>query len=205
MPPNGHKASPRCPRPRAHKSSCQSWIQAKGLHEFDVWRADHPTQSISYDDWKTSHHVAGLSLFFAAADIFNESASSVSFFFLFYLAIDEETNSLDLISDSMAGGRGASGPATSSSRGAYAFGTRTEEEGDDQRQRTCASRLVRNAMRTGPLGRCQSVGQAEAQGEKDIFGRLPARSRPFSPPCSTDVLCLVGGDDCLRRRNGHRA
>jgi len=52
-----------------------------------VWRADHPTQSISYDDWKTSHHVAGLSLFFAAADIFNESASSVSFFFsLFFFS-----------------------------------------------------------------------------------------------------------------------
>lgn len=76
MAPNGHKASQRRNGHQSHRSSCQSWLKTKGETEFEEWRADNPTQQLSYEDWKSSKHVAGLSLFFAAADIFNESESS---------------------------------------------------------------------------------------------------------------------------------
>ncbi|KAF2851127.1 hypothetical protein T440DRAFT_478613 [Plenodomus tracheiphilus IPT5] len=76
MAPNGHKASQRRDGHQSHKSSCQSWLKTKGQIEFEEWRADNPTQQLSYEDWTSSKHVAGLSLFFAAADIFDESDST---------------------------------------------------------------------------------------------------------------------------------
>ncbi|KAI8939462.1 hypothetical protein NX059_003237 [Plenodomus lindquistii] len=76
MAPNGHKASERRDGHQSHKSSCQSWLKTKGEIEFEKWQTDNPTQQLSYKEWEKSEHVAGLSLFFAAADIFNESSSS---------------------------------------------------------------------------------------------------------------------------------
>lgn len=76
MAPNGRKASQRRNRHQSQKSSCHSWLETNGKAEFDKWRLDNPTQEISYEVWKKSEHVEGLSLFFAAADILNESDSS---------------------------------------------------------------------------------------------------------------------------------
>ncbi|KAH8727219.1 hypothetical protein GQ44DRAFT_790048 [Phaeosphaeriaceae sp. PMI808] len=57
-------------------SSRPSWHEKHGSEEFKEWQAENPTQHISYEDWKSSKHVDGLSLYYAALRIWEESDSS---------------------------------------------------------------------------------------------------------------------------------
>ncbi|CAO2656246.1 Nn.00g050490.m01.CDS01 [Neocucurbitaria sp. VM-36] len=85
MAPNGHVASGLRDARQSQPSSLRSWLDEHGNSEFETWQHEHPTQHLSYDDWKTSQHVDGLSLYYAALHLFEESDSS-----------DEETEIVEM-------------------------------------------------------------------------------------------------------------
>jgi len=62
----------------AQVSSRPNWHARHGSGEFKIWQKEHPSEHISYDDWKSSPHGKGLSLYYAALHIWEESDSSVS-------------------------------------------------------------------------------------------------------------------------------
>lgn len=79
MAPNGHApAGSRTADRSSQPSSRPMWLKTHGSTEFREWQKEHPTQQLTYDDWKTSRHVEGLSLYYAALQIWDESDSSVS-------------------------------------------------------------------------------------------------------------------------------
>jgi hypothetical protein len=78
MAPNGHAPAGPKSGDRSHQpGSRQVWHENHGITEFKNWQEENPTQHLSYDDWKSSQHVAGLSLYYAAMQIWEESDSSV--------------------------------------------------------------------------------------------------------------------------------
>lgn len=79
MAPNGHAPAGLRTSDRSSQPSTRAkWLKEHGSAEFKVWQKEHPTQHLTYDDWKTSKHVEGLSLYYAALQIWEESDSSVS-------------------------------------------------------------------------------------------------------------------------------
>ncbi|KAH7393927.1 hypothetical protein DE146DRAFT_633864 [Phaeosphaeria sp. MPI-PUGE-AT-0046c] len=77
MAPNGHApADSRTADRSSQPSSRPMWLKRHGSTEFRDWQKEHPTQHLAYDDWKTSKHVDGLSLYYAALQIWDESDSS---------------------------------------------------------------------------------------------------------------------------------
>jgi hypothetical protein len=78
MAPNGHASgdSQAVDHP-PQVSSRPVWHERHGSAEFKNWQKENPTQHISYNDWKNSKHVEGLSLYYAALRIWEESDSSV--------------------------------------------------------------------------------------------------------------------------------
>ena len=79
MAPNGHK-SPKKHDVRDPRNVSQSWLESNGKIEYQAWQAENAIQ-MSFDEWKSSKHVDGLSLYYAALSIFNEPDSSVSHLF----------------------------------------------------------------------------------------------------------------------------
>ncbi len=79
MAPNGHGASRRSDVQQSQATQHQSWLDQFGHSEYQNWRNGNPTKHLSYDDWKTSQHVDGLSLYYATLQIFEESDSSVCY------------------------------------------------------------------------------------------------------------------------------
>jgi hypothetical protein len=78
MAPNGHASGGSKSADRSHQAVSRSvWHENHGSTEFQNWQEENPTQHLSYDDWKSSKHVAGLSLYYAAMQIWEESDSSV--------------------------------------------------------------------------------------------------------------------------------
>jgi hypothetical protein len=79
MAPNGHaSADPRSGDHEHQSIPPPVWHESHGPAEFKNWQKENPTQHLSYEDWKSSKHVAGLSLYYAALRIWDESDSSVS-------------------------------------------------------------------------------------------------------------------------------
>jgi hypothetical protein len=78
MAPNGHTPAGARSNDRPPSGSRPIWHQKHGNAEFQNWQKENPTQDISYDEWKSSKHVEGLSLYYAALQIWEESDSSVS-------------------------------------------------------------------------------------------------------------------------------
>jgi hypothetical protein len=88
MAPNGHTPAGAKSVDRSPGGSRPAWHQRHGSAEFKNWQRENPTQNLSYDEWKASKHVEGLSLYYAALNIWEESESSVSqssFVLLFYV------------------------------------------------------------------------------------------------------------------------
>jgi hypothetical protein len=79
MAPNGHaSADPQSGDRENQAVPPPAWHERHGSVEFKNWQKENPTQHLSYEDWKSSKHVAGLSLYYAALHIWDESDSSVS-------------------------------------------------------------------------------------------------------------------------------
>jgi hypothetical protein len=79
MAPNGHASSDQqTVDRRSQPSSRPAWHERRGSAEFRAWKMEHPKQHLSYDDWKVSSHVDGLSLYYAALHVWEESESSAS-------------------------------------------------------------------------------------------------------------------------------
>lgn len=80
MAPIGHTPSGHRGTRESYSNSPSNWLDAYGHREYQSWRDENPTQHVSYDEWKTSNHANGLSLYYATLRIFEESDSSVSIF-----------------------------------------------------------------------------------------------------------------------------
>lgn len=78
MAPNGHAAAGRNEARQSRSSSLRNWLDQYGDTEFRTWQDEHPTHDLTYDDWKHSEHVDGLSLYYATLSLFEEPDSSVS-------------------------------------------------------------------------------------------------------------------------------
>lgn len=81
MAPNGHASSGAgSADPSTHGAPRPSWLQAHGNTEFKAWQKEHPAESLSYEEWQKSKHtgIDGLTLYYAALQILEESDSSVS-------------------------------------------------------------------------------------------------------------------------------
>ncbi|KAH7095116.1 hypothetical protein FB567DRAFT_511781 [Paraphoma chrysanthemicola] len=77
MAPNGHapKGSPAVDK-NSRPQTQSRWHERHGSAEFKLWQEENPTRQITYDDWKTSEHVNGLALYYAALHVFDDSTSS---------------------------------------------------------------------------------------------------------------------------------
>jgi hypothetical protein len=53
------------------------WLESEKKADFNDWQKENPTQHLSFEEWKSSKHVEGLSLYYAALRIWEESDSSV--------------------------------------------------------------------------------------------------------------------------------
>ncbi|KAL5121135.1 hypothetical protein ACEQ8H_000986 [Pleosporales sp. CAS-2024a] len=74
---NGHAAAEsRSVHRQSARSSRPEWRVRYGSEEFKTWQKEHPSEHISYEDWKDSQHVKGLSLYYAALHIWEETDSS---------------------------------------------------------------------------------------------------------------------------------
>lgn len=78
MAPNGHaptdlpavdKQSQAYSRPKSY--------ERKRSAEFKIWQKENPTQTLTYDDWKSSKHVDGISLYYATLHIWDDLTTSV--------------------------------------------------------------------------------------------------------------------------------
>jgi hypothetical protein len=79
MAPNGHTSTGLRSADRPVKGGMRaSWLNRRGSIEFRNWQKENPTQHIDYNVWKDSEHVEGLSLYYAAMQIWDETDSSVS-------------------------------------------------------------------------------------------------------------------------------
>ncbi|OAL45984.1 hypothetical protein IQ07DRAFT_683416 [Pyrenochaeta sp. DS3sAY3a] len=76
MAPIGHTPSGHRGTRESYSNSPSNWLDAYGHREYQSWRDENPTQQVSYDEWKTSNHANGLSLYYATLRIFEESDSS---------------------------------------------------------------------------------------------------------------------------------
>ncbi|KAJ4365717.1 hypothetical protein N0V83_008337 [Neocucurbitaria cava] len=76
MAPNGHAAAGRNEAHQSRSSSLRNWLDQYGDAEFRTWQDEHPTHDLTYDDWKHSEHVDGLSLYYATLSLFEEPDSS---------------------------------------------------------------------------------------------------------------------------------
>ncbi|KAF1843833.1 uncharacterized protein K460DRAFT_357513 [Cucurbitaria berberidis CBS 394.84] len=76
MAPNGHAAPGRRDTRQSQSSSVQNWLDKYGDSEYQTWRHENPKEQLSYDDWKTSGHVDGLTLYYATLRLFEQSDSS---------------------------------------------------------------------------------------------------------------------------------
>jgi hypothetical protein len=81
MAPNGHAASESRAADRPSQNNSRSpWLKKHGSVEFRAWQKEHPAQSLTKEEWQNSKHVDGLSLYYAALQIWDEPDSSVSHF-----------------------------------------------------------------------------------------------------------------------------
>lgn len=78
MAPNGHTASRQRSGRASLTKSRQDWLEQYGSDEYRIWQKENPSQPLSYEQWKQSNHVNGLSLYYATLHIFDEPDSSVS-------------------------------------------------------------------------------------------------------------------------------
>jgi hypothetical protein len=84
MAPNGHTSAEPQSADRSAKGGMRAaWLKRRGSDEFKNWQAENPTEHIDFKEWKGSKHVEGLSLYYAAMQIWDETDSSVCRSFLF--------------------------------------------------------------------------------------------------------------------------
>jgi hypothetical protein len=78
MAPNGHaptdlpavdKQSQAHPRP--------IWYERQRRAEFKIWQKENPTQTLTFENWKNSKHVDGISLYCATLRIWDDLTTSV--------------------------------------------------------------------------------------------------------------------------------
>lgn len=56
----------------------EPWHESHGREEFKLWQKAHPLNHISYENWKVSTYVDGLSLYYAAVRICTDFPDSDS-------------------------------------------------------------------------------------------------------------------------------
>ncbi|KAH5053553.1 hypothetical protein HBH96_152440 [Parastagonospora nodorum] len=77
MAPNGHApAGDMSADNPSQVSSRPKWHARHGSGEFKIWQKEHPSEHISYDEWKSPQPGKGLSLYYAALHIWEESDST---------------------------------------------------------------------------------------------------------------------------------
>jgi len=78
MAPNGHAPSEARDADRSNQNGSRPvWLEKHGDMEFKEWQKEHPANPISQKAWEKSKDIEGLTLYYAALQIWNESDSSV--------------------------------------------------------------------------------------------------------------------------------
>jgi hypothetical protein len=63
-------------RPRFE--SLQAWLKVYGGAEYAVYKKDHASTDLEYEEWATSVHAHGMYLWHATLDVWEEDSSSVN-------------------------------------------------------------------------------------------------------------------------------
>lgn len=78
MAPNGHKVASRRSTRQSDVFVEPEWLKLHGKDEFKRWCFQHPSEKVSYDEWKSDEkNTNGLALFYATKTMI-ENVSSVS-------------------------------------------------------------------------------------------------------------------------------
>jgi hypothetical protein len=80
MAPNGHAAPDQPSADRdARPYTPFKWLERRGSQEFRDWKQVNPATQMSFDEWKYSNQVYGLSLYHSALHVWDESDTSVGY------------------------------------------------------------------------------------------------------------------------------